>query len=87
MEQCPGEKKMRVYEILQILNLTKEGVALDFGCATVEFTQIIKVGFFSNPPVEGFMIEKVWNFFLVTLGNQLWARMLHCQLFNNHLTH
>lgn len=42
MDEWPNEKKERVLEIIRSLNLPKVGDALDFGCGTGVFTEVIK---------------------------------------------
>lgn len=42
VEQWPGDKKKRVANIIQQLNLPTQGRALDFGCGNGVFTKILK---------------------------------------------
>ena len=41
MDKWPDSKKKRVMEVIQNLNLPKEGDCLDFGCGSGEFTDIL----------------------------------------------
>lgn len=42
MDEWPQWKKLRIIELIQQLNLPKQGKALDFGCGRGIFTQVIK---------------------------------------------
>ncbi len=42
MAQWPADKKKRILELIESLNLPKTGDALDFGCGNGEFTDILK---------------------------------------------
>ena len=41
MDEWPIDKKQRVLEIINVLNLPENGVALDFGCGNGVFTDVI----------------------------------------------
>jgi len=53
MEEWPAEKKRRVFEIIRGLGLPDEGEALDFGCGSGVFTDVLKQALPSGWKVYG----------------------------------
>lgn len=42
MEEWPAEKRRRVFEVIRELDLPAEGAALDFGCGSGVFTEVVR---------------------------------------------